>query len=144
MVIVFDIDGTLANNDHRSHWIASNPKNWRASDLGIPDDSTYEDIVWLLNTFLRVDCTILLCSGRSEDTRTVTEDWLSKHSIKYTKLYMRSSKDYRKDSIVKVELLYKIIEEFGKPYLWIDDRQQVVDALRDQGIRVLQVAPGDF
>jgi hypothetical protein len=57
---------------------------------------------------------------------------------------MRSIGDFRKDSIVKVELLQQIIYDYGKPYLWFDDRQQVVDAIRAEGVRVLQVAPGDF
>jgi hypothetical protein len=57
---------------------------------------------------------------------------------------MRAEKDYRKDSIVKVELLEQIRKDFANPWLWVDDRQQVVDAIRGEGIRVLQVAPGDF
>jgi hypothetical protein len=57
---------------------------------------------------------------------------------------MRSAGDYRQDSIVKVELLQQIREKHGEPFLWIDDRQQVVDAIRAEGVRVLQVAPGDF
>jgi hypothetical protein len=43
-----------------------------------------------------------------------------------------------------VELLNDIIGNYGKPWLWFDDRQQVVDAIRAQGVRVMQVAPGDF
>jgi hypothetical protein len=57
---------------------------------------------------------------------------------------MRAEKDNRKDSIVKVEFLHDITRDWGWPYLWVDDRQQVVDAIREQGVRVLQVAPGDF
>jgi len=59
-------------------------------------------------------------------------------------MWMRGEKDYRSDAIVKVELLDDIKGNYGAPFLWFDDRQQVVDAIRAQGIRVMQVAPGNF
>ena len=57
---------------------------------------------------------------------------------------MRAEKDNRSDAIVKVELLNDIQRDYGWPYIWFDDRQQVVDAIRQQGVRVVQVAPGNF
>ena len=46
--------------------------------------------------------------------------------------------------IQMTELLQQIRDKYGNPYLWFDDRQQVVDAIRAAGVKVLQVAPGDF
>jgi uncharacterized HAD superfamily protein len=142
-VVVFDLDGTLANSDHRMHWVSSKPKNWAACDAAIPQDIVHSDITWILSC-LPLDTRIILCTGRSENVREVTEQWLRTNDIEYHALYMRSIGDYRQDSIVKVELLQQITYDYGRPYLWFDDRQQVVDALRAEGIRVLQVAPGDF
>ena len=144
-VIVFDLDGTICNVDHRRHWVASKPKNWAAWNAGIPFDTPNEDIVWMLRTFANDPNTrIVLCSGRGDEHRAETEAWLLTHNIYHDALYMRAAKDNRKDSIVKVELLGEIERDFGRPWLWVDDRQQVVDAIRAEGIRVLQVAPGDF
>jgi phosphoglycolate phosphatase-like HAD superfamily hydrolase len=143
MVVVFDLDGTLADSSHRMHWVSSKPKNWPACDAAIPQDTVHTDIAWLLD-YLPSDTRIILCTGRSENVREVTEQWLRANDIEYNALYMRSISDYRQDSIVKVELLKQITHDYGRPYLWFDDRQQVVDALRAEGIRVLQVAPGDF
>lgn len=144
-VCVFDIDGTIANIEHRRGYVASRPKNWPAFQAGIPNDTPYEDIVWLLNAVAaQPDVRVILCSARSEDDRAVTETWLRDHNIGYHQLYMRASRDYRRDSVVKIELLQQIRADHGAPWLWIDDRNQVVDAIRSQGVRVLQVAPGDF
>ena len=144
-VIVFDIDGTLANITHRRHWVANKPKNWRAFNAGMSQDTPNADIVWMLHTFRsQPDVRIVICSGRGSENRAVTESWLAEHVGAYDALYMREEKDYRADSIVKVELLEQIERDFARPWLWVDDRQQVVDAIRAQGIRVLQVAPGDF
>lgn len=144
-VIVFDLDGTICNVDHRRHWVASKPKNWAAWDAGLPNDPPNDDIIWMLNSFLdRGNVRIVLCSGRDSRLRDATVAWLDKHSVYYDALYMRASGDNRKDSIVKVELLHDIQRDYDWPWLWIDDRNQVVDAIRQQGVRVLQVAPGDF
>ena len=142
-VVVFDLDGTLANADHRMHWVSSKPKNWAACDAAIPQDTVHTDIAWILD-YLPLDTRIILCTGRSDSVRETTEQWLRDNHIEYDALYMRPTGDFRKDSVVKVELLQQIINDYGKPYLWFDDRQQVVDAIRAEGIRVLQVAPGDF
>ena len=144
MIVVCDIDGTVANVDHRRQFVASRPKNWAAWNAGMSRDTVYEDIVAILDLFADADFTVILCSGRGEESREVTEQWLSDNDIPYQKLYMRSAGDNRKDSIVKVELLQQIREQWGHPFVWLDDRQQVVDAIRAEGVRVLQVAPGDF
>jgi FMN phosphatase YigB (HAD superfamily) len=144
-VIVFDLDGTICNVDHRRHWVASKPKNWAAWDAGLPNDTPNEDIIWMLNSFLDSgDIRIILCSGRDSRLREATEAWLTKHNVYYDSLYMRATGDNRKDSIVKVELLHDIQRDWAWPWLWVDDRDQVVKAIREQGVRVLQVAPGDF
>ena len=143
-VIVVDIDGTLANTEHRKHWVASKPKNWAAWNAGMANDTPHTDIVELLDIFAVRGDRIILCSGRGEETRGVTEKWLRQHGIDFNALYMRAEKDYRKDSIVKVELLELIRKDWGEPFIWIDDRQQVVDAIRACGVRVLQCAEGNF
>ena len=144
-IIVFDIDGTLANVDHRRQFVASRPKNWAAWNAGMANDTVNEDIRWMLDSFVnRTGTKIVLCSGRGEETRAVTEQWLGDNRIHFNALFMRSVKDHRKDSIVKVELLQQIREQWGEPFLWVDDRRQVVDAIRAEGVRVLQVEAGEF
>ena len=143
-VIVFDIDGTLANIEHRRSFVATKPKNWKAFTAGIPNDTPHEDIVTLSSMLVSCGNTLLLCSGRGEEQRDVTVDQMNEFGVLYSKLYMRPAKDHRPDDIIKVELLQQIREEFGNPWLWFDDRTRVVNAIRAEGVRVLQVCPGDF
>lgn len=143
-VIVFDIDGTLADIEHRRGYVASKPKNFKAFNAAIPLDTPHEEIVFLAKTFYEQGNKVILCSGRGEESRDVTVVQMKDFGVRFDKLFMRSEKDYRADNIVKVELLAQIREQFGEPYLWFDDRKQVVDAIRAEGVRVLQVAPGDF
>ena len=143
-VIVFDIDGTLANIEHRRSFVATKPKNWKAFNAGIVNDTPHEDIVWLTRHLFSHNTRIVLCSGRGEEHRDVTENQMKEFGVTHDKLYMRPAKDHRPDYIIKVELLQQIRAEFGEPFLWFDDRDQVVNAIRAEGVRVLQVAPGDF
>jgi len=143
-VIVFDIDGTLANIEHRRAFVATKPKNWKAFNAGIPNDTPHEDIVHLSSMLVAAGNTLLLCSGRGEEQRRETVVQMTIFGVLYSKLYMRPAKDHRPDDIIKVELLQQIRAEFGNPFLWFDDRSRVVNAIRAEGVRVLQVAPGDF
>jgi hypothetical protein len=69
---------------------------------------------------------------------------MNEFGVPYSKLYMRPAKDHRPDYIIKVELLQQIRKDYGEPFMWFDDRNQVVDAIRAEGVRVLQVAEGNF
>lgn len=145
-IVVFDIDGTLANNNHRRHFLEQEKKDWKSYNSLMAEDGLYEDIAELLKTLSNEGNYVILCTGREEVYRKTTWDWLNAKGLRsdVLALYMRAEKDYRSDAIVKVELLREIDEDYGRPWLWFDDRQQVVDAIRADGIRVLQVQPGDF
>jgi hypothetical protein len=144
MLVVFDIDGTLANIEHRLDYVRSKPKNWRAFDAGIPNDQVNEpvaEIFW--NMVARHD--IILASGRNERSREATEDWLKSNClIGYEKLYMRPADDFRSDDIVKDEIIDQIVADYGKlPDMWFDDRPRVVRAVRKRGIFVFDVYQGE-
>lgn len=150
-VIVFDIDGTLADCKHRQHHVQGKRKNWPAFNAEMVNDKPHDDIIWLLQTLQSaafanpfVEMVIVIASGRGSEDREVTEKWLADNGVTYQKLYMRKAKDNRKDSIVKREILDEIRKDFGEPFMVFDDRNQVVDMWRAEGIRCLQVAPGDF
>lgn len=145
--VVFDIDGTLANIDHRRHFVSSKPKNWMAFRRGMANDPVNWDIQFTLLAYKKMGCTILIASGRNEEDRAVTTQWLDDTAqLKglYEKLYLRADKDYRADNIVKSEILDQMIADGYNPTIAVDDRRQVVDMWRQRGLRCLQVDPGDF
>ena len=145
MLVVFDIDGTLANIEHRLDYVRSKPKNWKAFDAGIPNDKVnfpVAEMFWALDA--TDQHTIVLASGRNERSRIATQDWLRKNSFSsYDKLYMRKADDFRNDSIVKDEIIDEIVSDYGKlPDMWFDDRPRVVRAVRARGIFVFDVYQG--
>lgn len=59
---------------------------------------------------------------------------------------MRKAGDKRNDAIVKQEIWENDISGSGRfdVFFVLDDRNRVVEMWREQGLKVLQVAEGDF
>lgn len=145
--IVCDLDGTLCNIEHRRHHVRrtdGQKKNWMAFMDGIPKDTIHEWCDTILNACRYQGKKIVLASGRSEQERNATVDWLTKHNVFYDNLLMRKSGDSRRDDIVKEIILdFEILTRYT-PYFMIDDRQQVVNMWRKRGFVCLQCDVGDF
>ena len=148
--IIVDIDGTIADNSHRVHHINSKqkniPKNWTLYLNEIKNDTTHDDIIFILTSLKDAGAKLVLCTGRNEDEREDTWRWLEKHNIMhlFDKLYMRAVNDYRSDDVIKLELLDQIRKDGYDPRIVFEDRTRVVNMWRKEGLRCLQVQPGDF
>ena len=143
MLICFDIDGTLADVSHRVHFWRESPKNWDMFKSEMRNDSPIVQICTIARSMHLHGHDVILCSGRSEDTRGWTEDWLHNNRIKFAKLYMRAEKDFRGDDVVKLELLNQIVLDWGqKPDIVFDDRPRVVKMWRENGVFVADVYQG--
>lgn len=142
--VIFDLDGTLALIDHRRHHVEKKPTDWPAFYEGIPDDLPNIPVINTLHGLMAVGYVGLICSGRPEDYRDVTESWLIEHQVNCERLYMRPSGDYRSDVDIKLEMLAEIRAEGYDPMLACDDRNRLVKMWREQGLVCLQAAEGDF
>lgn len=141
---IFDIDNTIANNEKRIHFLHQEPKDWKSWHERCTEDTPYWEIVDLIDMAMEADIRIVLCTGRDSFCRKDTEEWLLEHGIYYDKLYMRAEGDRRSDADVKRELLAEMRSEGFDPVLVFEDRDRVVQMWRDEGLRCLQVAPGNF
>lgn len=140
-VVIFDIDGTLADVSHRRHHVIGG-RNWEAFFAEMVDDPCIESVQWLAHK-IASDVPIILCSGRPEKYRGVTEEWLKHFNIEYKILYMRPDDDMRQDYIVKSQMLDAILEDGFEPILVVDDRPSVVSMWRERGLTCLQCADWD-
>ena len=133
---IVDIDGTLAHmNDKRGAF------EWHNVGLDDPD----EVVIELVNMLYSNDYKIILMSGRDEICREETERWLMLNGVNYHKLHMRPNGDMRPDTEVKEELFENNIAKYRKVVMGVlDDRNVVVSMWRKKGLKVLQVAEGDF
>ena len=146
MLVAFDLDGTLANIDHRLHHVKNKPKCWVKFNEGIKDDLPNLLVVEVLKSLRASGHDIIFMSARQESCREETEKWLVKNGISAENpllLYMRDDKDYREDSLVKEEMLEQVRLDFGKwPDMMFDDRPRVVSMWKKLGVFVFDVYQG--
>ena len=58
-------------------------------------------------------------------------------------MLIRPEGNFEQDSIIKKRILNEIDKEYDILF-WLDDRDQVVKMLRDEGVACFQVEYGDF
>lgn len=141
--IVFDLDGTLCDVRHRRQYVATKPRNWNSWNAGIVNDTPIPQVLEVFNA-LKDRFPIFFVSGRSDDYRDVTIQWLEKYGITeldYNGLLMRKYQDHRDDVIVKGELADQI-EKSYKIFAVFDDRKKVVDEWIRRGYFVFDVSQG--
>ena len=141
-LVIFDIDGTLADISERIHHIKKKPKNWNAFNEGMAKDKAIHSMVRLCNILFASGLHIILCSGRNERNRPETVEWLSRQGINYHELLLRKDEDYRPDAVVKQELIQSL--DKSKILFVVEDRSRVVEMWRSEGLICLQCAPGEF
>ena len=133
--VIVDIDGTLAKMTDRGPFEQDKVLTDR------PNTPVVELVQHLYENY-----NIIIFTGR-EGTKQCERDtlkWLDNHLIPWHFFYMRSPKDYRKDSIIKYELYKTFVQDKFDVRFIIDDRQQVVDMWRSIGLTVLQCDYGNF
>lgn len=140
MIIICDIDGTLANIDHRLHYILGEKKDWASfsSDENLLKDSVNHWCLDVLEGMLR-EHNVVFVSGRWERSREVTKRWLESlgYGLGHRELFMRQDGDYRQDAEVKRDILHRCFEKEDILFV-IDDRTQVVNMWREEGLVCLQ------
>jgi putative acid phosphatase of HAD superfamily subfamily IIIB len=141
-VVVFDIDGTLADVSERLHHVQARPKNWDAFFAGMAQDKAIRAIVRLCNLLHDAGLRVVLCSGRPETYRETTLAWLHREGVRFHELRLRRSRDRRSDTVAKREMMADLPP--AEVLFIVEDRSAVVEMWRTAGYVCLQCAPGEF
>lgn len=128
--IIFDLDGTLTNYDHRAEHLMPPNRDMMTFFSKMEDDTV---VGWCLDMLLRwqrAGMTIILLTGRPDSFRPHTERWLQKHNISYDLLLMRRADDFRPGAVVKEEIFRQ--EILGKYHVQtaIDDNPRIIKMWR--------------
>lgn len=133
--ILVDIDGTLAHMEGRSPY---DPTLYHTDSY----DYVIGQLVEAWNEF--AGAKVIVMSGRDAAYADVTATWLGDKGFYWDEFYMRPEGDTRNDAIVKNELFEQHIAGKYNVDFVLDDRDRVVKMWRAKGLKVLQVAEGDF
>jgi|TARA_R100001530_G_scaffold38802_3_gene30032 hydroxymethylpyrimidine pyrophosphatase-like HAD family hydrolase len=146
-VVIFDLDGTLALIDKRRDLATTSGRlNWDVffDPSNIKLDVPNKPIIKIAQLFAEDGFLIVIFSGRSIKTEHTTRSWLTHNKVPFHKLVMRDDKrHFMPDNELKKQFLDEHVN-IEDVFLVVDDRQQVVDMWRKEGLTCLQVAEGNF
>jgi hypothetical protein len=163
-MIVFDLDGTLADCEHRRHFVDERKNiiggydqarlregwkpNWKAFYEACEEDIAITPTCEILCELLILDRDIVIWSGRCESVRKKTEEWLFENIYIHLMdpqegctipVRMRPIGDSTPDDILKESWLDETIASGIEVDYVFDDRPKVVRMWRRRGIFVFDV-----
>jgi FMN phosphatase YigB (HAD superfamily) len=144
---IFDMDGTLCDISplrylvNPSHPHFPGKKDWEGFHGGAincePIPRALEEYHRAVDRGLKV----LIVTARMRMWALPTLLWLKEHHIAHDELYMRPMFDYRKDYVVKREILEQILDDGYHPVLAVDDNPSVIRLWEEHEIPTV-VIPG--
>lgn len=154
MLVVFDLDGTIADCAHRMHYIMPNPavdpvtgkKVKRRYDLfhaACVDDGVIQPVADIYVRFVAdPNVTVVVLSGRDAATLDDTIDWFGRNGLPLpNEMILKSGDQHLPDVEQKRTRANQLEKKYGKPISMVfEDRDRVVKMWRERGTFVLDVA----
>jgi hypothetical protein len=139
--IVFDLDGTIADIQHRVAYVQRPNPDWNLFYKSVAADKVNIWCLELAKSMAAAGYNIIVVSARSRESQAATDVWFETNwrpaGFKYSVNLIRAEGDYTPDQILKKSWL----DSSGlrdRILFVVDDRQRVVDMWRDQGLTCLQ------
>ncbi|EQC48887.1 polynucleotide kinase domain protein [Bacteriovorax sp. BSW11_IV] len=143
--IIVDLDGTLCDCEHRVHHVnGEGKKNWKEFNELMGEDKLNKWCLDLIHAMAGTGHKILFVTGREDQYRAKTKEWLARHYVPYDELHMRSTGDFREDSDIKKDIFQQDLSKRYEVTFVVDDRKSVVTMWREIGLVCLQCDWGDF
>lgn len=167
MNIICDLDGTIALDHGRAHFLHMDPectkrefpsdhnyvcscrlgeypRDWDSYFAACDTDVINRNINSLLSMVWDRRHRIFILSGRSMSASEKTTVWLEKYHVPYHYLKMRNIDDRTDDHILKLKWAADMDLTPDNTLFVLEDRTRVVNAWRAAGFTCFQVEPGDF
>ena len=138
-IVIFDLDGTLTNIDHRLHFINQKTKDWNSFSKACIADTPKQAVIQTAKALHQFGHPLWILSGRSTSVEKETRAWLKQYGIPYNKLLMRPIDNLTPDHELKRQWIVGHNLK-SRTLCAYDDRQRVVDMWREEGFECFQVA----
>ena len=133
--VIFDIDGTLAHNNGKRGYF-----DWNKVYLDVVDEILKETVLAYKNAGFK----ILMVTGRDGECEDLTKEWLDVNGIPFDDFYCRPANNFEKDTVIKRRIYRDYIKSKYNVLGVYDDRTQVVEMWREEGLKCFQVMKGDY
>lgn len=143
-VIVFDIDGCLADDSHRAHF--RDAKKWDEYFAAAKDDKPIYGLVSNLMMQSNIHCmaSSIFLTTRNESIREITANWLDRNFaccyfedlMSSDHMIMRGARDFRPANVIKREEMLKLMDQY-EVICAIDDDPETCKVYQDLGLPTL-------
>jgi hypothetical protein len=134
-IILCDIDGTVANNDHRQHFLEGK-KDWDGFFDALDKDKPIHKIIDKIIREHQNGKNIIFLTGRPERYRGSTLVWLEKFFDFNISMLMRKNNDQRNKLIIKMEIFESNFNNAEIDYV-LDNDNELLEMWRDIGISTI-------
>ena len=143
--VVFDVDGVLANADHRQEvlFAGGGRKNWKAFFAAAGDDALIEEVARLTH-LIDPALKVVLLTARPTSNRSITVTWLAQQELRWDLLVMRPDGDFRSSPEAKRGAVDELRQQGFEPQLAFDDDRRNVDMFHDEGIPCIYIHSGYY
>jgi len=144
--VVFDVDGVLADANHRQDILFSGPgsrKNWKAFFAAAGDDALIEEVA-RVTELLHPNLAVVLLTARPTTIRDTTHTWLEQHGVRWDLLVMRPEGDFRPSPEAKRMAVHELRSAGFDLRLAFDDDRRNVDMFHDEGIPCIYIHSGYY
>lgn len=143
--VIWDLDGTLANDHARAHYVEveeGRERDWNSYFDAVDEDAPIAASIEILHAMRAAGVRVVYLTGRPEYTREKTERWLKANGLdEYDHLLMRPPGETRYAGFFKVDQIHELRETYELVCAF-EDRIDVAEHLRWAGVPVFLYGGG--
>ncbi len=143
--VIWDLDGTLSDDQARAHFVEveeGRKRDWRSYFDAIEEDAPIAASIAILHALRKDGFRVVFLTGRPEYTRDSTERWLQANGLEdYDLLLMRPPGERRPAGDFKAEVVQRLRAEYDLLCAF-EDRIDVAESLRLVGVPVFLYGGG--
>jgi len=136
-LVLCDIDGTVANNNHRQN-LLKEFKDWDKFFSQLKHDEPIEMVIEAVKQQVESNNLLIFLTGRPEKYREMTQDWLSEYFDEGFSLLMRKDGDLRNKIEIKEEIFYESFER-AQIKVCFENDCELIKLWKKLGLNVIDV-----
>ena len=144
--VVFDLDGVLANGEHRQHLLKPPPgrkKDWKTFFARAGDDILIEEVA-RLTLLIDRSVTRVLLTARPTSIEDITLAWLDRFQLAWDLLVMRPEGAYAPSPVAKKAAVDELRAYGFDILLAFDDDRRNVDMFHAERIPCIYIHSGYY